>query len=342
MKLLFYSDLHLRSTGSFPPYNAIDSNGLTKELNNFITGFDFVRDCILTHKPAAVFCLGDVFHLTETQTTLTLHGCYLAMDKVDKACKELGIEHHIMFGQHDLVNEIHKVTSISLLNGFGKVHVEDSIVDINGFRVYLIPFKTSKGRLYTSLVEAQTVGDLICTHADFMGVKYENGANSESALSAELTKTCISGDIHLPQRVGSVTYPGSLLQHRFSQYDLERVGGCLIYNTDDQRITHIPNTYSKHYVKVRDLQKGLSFDPSKVLLQIVSSTPREEVDKLFKDYEYWYLPEIQAKEAVNRSYESFSLHNPKTLLTNYIREHRPEALTVVQEVLKTEVQQAST
>ena len=196
--LLCYSDTHLRSTGSFPPYNVVTESGLTKELLNILHGFKFVANQILEFKPKVVVNCGDTFHNTEFISSMTLHGAAIALDMIAKACQEVGAHHIIIPGNHDiLIQDPSKViTSITPLTGFGEICLKRHIHEVNGFKIGIVPYNSDHERAYSDLVELQNQCDLLVTHLDFCGAQYDTGRISESKIEPNFDVPVISGDLH--------------------------------------------------------------------------------------------------------------------------------------------------
>lgn len=333
---LFYSDQHLRERGSFPLYNSLENNGLTKELNNIVRGFSFVGDVIRQVKPKLVGALGDLFQNTEYQSARVLHAAHPALSAVRRACAEVGCKHVVIPGNHDILNEHSMITSINpLRHYFDEIFLEPSYIDVNGVRLAFIPATSHNGRAYAQLGDACANSDVVCTHMDFAGCRYESGTPSLSGLLPDWDKTIISGDIHLPQSVGSVHYVGSLVQQKFYKYSMDNIGGVLLYYPNTGEIKRIPNTYSKHYIKVRDVEEGLKLDPKKVVLQIVSDKPKAEINEIFKDFEHMYVPSLTVPDGEGDivSYDKFSFDDPSKLLLGYVRREKPEALSMYNAVM---------
>jgi hypothetical protein len=225
---LYYSDTHLRETGSFAPFNVLQANGLTGELNNIILGYRFVADQIRKYRPQHVGCLGDTFHVTESQTAKVLHSADVALGEVAQASRDVDAEHDIFAGNHEIENDLLRITSISPLRGYGRIILDFEIRDVHGVKIAFVPHFSDVGYLIDCIRRAEEEADLILAHADFEGCAYESGEKSKSKLSPQLKKPCIAGDIHLPQDIGSVSYVGALVQHRFGRMDLDQIGGVLL------------------------------------------------------------------------------------------------------------------
>lgn len=335
-KLLYYSDTHIRESGSYIPYQQLDKNGLTKELNNILRGFDFLHDLILQIKPERVGLLGDFYNNTEFQTARVLYASSLALSKVKSACDQVGAEHDIISGNHDMLSDNHNITNIANLVGYGNVYLEPTYVKLkNGKTVAYIPAISNTGLAFSQLNQAQNTADLAVMHQDFQGCKYESGTPSNSPLPAKWNIPIISGDIHLPQDIGSVHYIGALIQNKFYKTTLSQIGGALVYDTDNKTVTRYRNNYSKHYIKFVD---GLDTElppPNEVVLQVVSSASKEEIAERFKDYEYYHVPSIKPKsDSVKVNYSQFNLSDTESILRSHVNKERPEAIDVFNKVIK--------
>ncbi len=331
--LMFFSDAHLREVGSFPPFNKIEENGLSQELNNIILGFKFVADMVRKRKPKALFFLGDMFHTPEAIPTSVLSGAAQACALVRDACIEVGCKWYIMEGNHDILSDTFKINSVSQLCGYGEIIEEDGVIDIDGFQVWVSKFNSDKEKVGASLEKGKKY-NLIVTHLDFKGARYETGKVSNSRVSPNLDVPCISGDIHLPQDIGDVSYIGSLVQNRFNRTDLDEVGGILIFNTETSKITRIPNKYSKHYVKIEDLSQLEGLHPDRCVLQVKCPLPDEESVKLLEGYDYIHIPIPDYKEQVQVNKKIMSMERPDKILRSFLADERPETVKLFDEVIE--------
>jgi len=327
MKILCYSDTHIRDTGSFEPWNAIGPNGISYELENIITGYRFIADMVLEHKPDLVVCLGDVVQHTEFQTVQTLFGISKCYKLLESAINSVGAQHLAILGNHDIHNEKKKIHNLHILSGYGVNVIDDFFIgEFCGSLIALIPYTSNLAEVYSSLSVAQQSAKLILTHLDFQGARYDSGQISQSQISPHLTVPCISGDIHLQQSVSSVTYVGSLIQNRFNRPNLDGVGGVLIYDMDNKITTAIRNNYSKHYIRVRDGEWDSVPESKSCILKVISSKPRHEIDDRFSGYEYFVVPDVKIKEESIATYSEFVRIDPKRALRHHIESNNPEAI----------------
>lgn len=332
-ELMFFSDAHLRDTGSFPPFNKIEENGLSHELNNIILGFKFVADMVKKRKPKALFFLGDMFHTPEAVTTATLYGASIALSFIKEACHEAECEFYYMAGNHDILSDLFGINSVAQLAGYGNFISEDGPIYVAQQSIYVARFNSNPEKMAESLAKGLN-HSLIITHLDFKGARYETGKLSNSRISPNLGVPCISGDIHLPQDIGDVSYVGSLVQNRFNRTNLDEVGGVLMYNLDTKAITRIPNKLSRHYVKIEDLEQLEGLSPNRCVLQVKCPIPDEETEALFKDFMYVHIPMPDFREQVDPNKKIMSMEKPDRILRNHLSDERPELVQLFDEVIQ--------
>lgn len=347
MRILFYSDTHIRETGSFAPFNRIDpTTGLTYELLNILKGYDFLHDQIIKHNPNIVICGGDIVQTTEIQTTRVLHGMYLAHKKIKEACDKINAIHYMYPGNHDILSCHHGITSVGIMSGlFSEIFWEPIIKDAHDddstvFQFGYVPYHDDPIELNVQFRNMENKCDLIFCHQDFQGCNYGHDHFSTSPLSNKFKTTVISGDIHVVQTVGSVTYNGSLIQNVFAYDNLDRAGGCTLIDINkvdgENRIAiqSIMNNYSQHYIKVYKSSDVLAFKPTDAVFQVITEEDPQEIAKILEGYNYHYIPELKKRNEERKSYEYASLRNdPITMLSSYINANNPAAADLFMNIL---------
>lgn len=335
MKCLFFTDLHIKESSTYIGFNAIDSNGLSKELNNFIRGIEFVKNSILQIKPDIVFNLGDTVNIVDRLSIRELTAIS-KLGEIQEACSSLGIPHIILQGNHDIfsfseMSEEDRVINNSnisigcILKNYCDKYVSEieefTYKDVNFLLIPYLP--TSK-----MLIEAyrDESHDIILTHNEFRGSVYENGIFSDSSLSATKKIPIFSGHIHKPQVTGNIRYIGSLISIRFDR----NIGphGIGLYDTKTKEYTQIENTLSKQYVKCKSIQEALQLDPEKSLIKIQTKESKEAVDEALKEggYTYLYMKETEKREAIETHYSIQKSQEPKEMLRNYLEENYDESV----------------
>jgi len=341
MKILFYADPHFRETSSYPPFNRVQENGLTGELNNILLGFDFIRSRIEEYEPNLVIDLGDTYHKDNTVSVRTLHAASLGMGRISSICKMMGIDHLILVGNHDIyaVNESDgsKITSICSLEAHGILVTENMNYSLGkrgkaGFNIFLVPFTDSLEEAYQGILEGSHY-DLIAAHIDFLGAVHDNNHPVEVGLDSNVAVPVICGHIHLQQVVGSVIYPGSLIQGRFTREHLEDAGGVLIYDTDSNEYEIIQNDLSKHFIKVKDLNKLKFMDPDRCILKVYSELPEDDVQGMLEGFQYMFITSKNKDEAAQNLIRN-EIDKPEKMLRDFIIENKPEYVEIYDGVIK--------
>lgn len=337
MKILFYTDPHLREHGSFPPFNVRESNGLTRELNNIIKGFDFVADICKEKTVDYVICLGDLFHNIDSIPNSVLYGADIALSKISSIITK--DRHYCITGNHDIVNQSNHVNSISCLRGhFTPISSSQSITlqkDKEKVVVGFIPY-SDIGRVYSDMMSMRDNVDMICTHSECAGAVMESGHPVEAGVISKFGKPVFSGHIHLRQDVDDWKFPGSLVQHRFNRDNTLSIGGVIIYDTVSKSSEFIPNTYSKHYVVVRNIDTIPELHPDNCVLLTRLPIPRSEVEEILGGkYEFHYIPVPKSKSLTDSESVRFVNENISQdhLLKNFVYKNRPSAMDIVDKII---------
>lgn len=337
MKILFFADPHFRETSSYPPFNRIQSNGLSGALNNTLLGMTFLKLQIEIHEPDLVVLLGDTYHKDNVITVPTLHAAQIGFEDISYVCRKMGIDFLILMGNHDLYEVLQdgtKVTSICTLGGHGILITENMSYDLeDNFRIFLMPYCDDLEENYQSLLEGSKY-DLIAAHTDFLGAVHDNGHKVEVGLDSHTRVPVICGHIHIPQVVGNVIYPGSLLLDRFSRESYEDVSGVMIFDTETMEKETIRNTLSKHFIKVTDLSKLDDLDPERCILKIYSEAPEGDVKDLLEGFQYMFIHIKDKNKGSRDAYIRQGIDKPENLLRAFIEEDRPEHLWIYDEVVK--------
>jgi hypothetical protein len=338
VKILFYTDAHFRETSSYPPFNRVQVNGLTGELNNTILGFTFLLGEIERHEPNLVINIGDSFHKDNAITVRTLHAVKLGFTPIELVCKRMEIDHLIMMGNHDIyaiMEDGTRITSICALEKYGTIVTDNMTYDLNkDFRLYLMPYTDDMDEGYQGILEGSSGSNLIVAHMDFIGAVHDNNHPVETGLDPNVAVPVVCGHIHLPQEVGNVTFIGSLLMNRFTRESLSDIGGVLVYDVDTGEKQLIKNNQSKHFIKVRDLNKLKYLDPDRCILKIYSETPEEELKDLLEGFQYMFINLKDKDDATKEAYLSQEIVSPEVLLRSFISEEKPEFVELYDEVIK--------
>ena len=335
MRIIMYSDLHIKESSTYIGFNSIDGNGLSKELNNFIRGIEFVKDSIMKLKPDIVFNLGDTVNIVDRLSIRELM-VLSKIKEIQDACDFLSIPHIILQGNHDIFSfsglssedRIINSSEISIgciLSNMCTQYVSQ-ITDYtyNDVKFSLIPYLPVSKELIQAYQD--NGADIIMTHNEFKGSVYENGINSDSSLSVTKKVPVFSGHIHKPQVTGNIRYVGSLISIRFDR----NIGphGIGLYDTETKEYLQIENTYSRQYVKCKNLEELMQLDPDRYLIKLQTKESKDKVDEVLRDtnYIYVYMKEMERKKAVEMRYSIEKSQEPKEMLRAYLEENCDESV----------------
>ena len=343
MIVLFYSDIHIRENSSYIGYNAISPRGMTLELENYIRGIEFVSDSIKKYNPDIVFNLGDTVNIVDRLSIRELTALS-QISVIQDTCKNLSIPHIILQGNHDIYslpkdskdNQDTNLSHISIgciLSKFCDKYVTDiEEYEYQGVNFSLIPYLQKTPEVLSAFLDSKH--SMILTHNEFQGSVYESGIQSNTSLVATKKIPIFSGHIHKPQITGNITYIGSLISNKFDR----NIGfhGIGIYDTDKKKYSQIENTYSRHYIKCKNIDEMLALDPDRYLVKLQTRESKEEVENRLGEshrYQYVYVREIDRKDSVEIRYSVGRSQEPKVMLRNYLEENNPDVLDIYDEVI---------
>jgi len=315
----------------------LDSNGLTKELNNFILACQFTADKIRETKPDAVGHLGDTYHIQEFIPVPVIWGSHIGEKLISDACKELNIPYYRLLGNHDLWSETQLIHSLSGFENYGEIIINPIIKDIKGLKVGFLPYRSSYAWNYSNIQAMEKSADLLCCHNEFIGAAYNSGKSVEEGLSPNIKIPTISGHMHLVQKVGNVYFPGSTVLNMFVTDDEERIGGICVYDSETKNIERHINTYSRHYLKTT-IDKIKFLDPKRYVLQLLLD-PEVNIEQLREELsEYMFTPIYKSSHSINNrmreSYTGFETTDPKVILKDFVLKDRPDVAKVIERLFK--------
>jgi hypothetical protein len=329
LRILFYADVHCRDSGSFLPFNRLNERGLTGECENLLKGYEFLRDMIIEHKPDMVIDGGDATDVTEFQSARTLFTLARGHTMIRSAVDKVGCGWEGIPGQHDMINEEHMITNMEILKPYlDMIHLEPTVASYGDIKIGYIPFCTNTIELQKTIWKFGEICDVLVTHTNYKGCAFDSGKISESKLEASDKVVTLSGDIHLRQKVGMMYYPGSLIQNKFNRDDLSGAGGVIIFDTETKKVEFIQNSYSRHYVRVKDLTEFLKnpVPADRCVLKVVTELSYEEVKSEIPGYDFITAPpsKMSTDEAVE--YTDVALEDPISLASEWILKENPDAL----------------
>ena len=324
-KFLLYTDVHLRTFGSFPPYNILEPSGLTKEAHNFLKARTFLIEKIKELQPEKVIFMGDLFHNQEHLSLSELYLGYCFLQPILDVCNGIGAEHIGIPGNHDIANRNGTFNTLEPFHHyFHSVYTVPTIVD----NMCFLPYSDDKEAL-DKFVKEHKPEFLFC-HEEFHGAFMETGRPCSHPITYnQHAKKVFSGHLHLRQTVENITYPGSLIQHRFSNSNLDGIGGVLLYENGEE--THFINDKSSHYVVVKELEdlEELKMSGIPFVAQIRTyeslETVKDICTSLEIDYQYINIPTKNSPDV----YRDLPQFDPIMMLRSWILRKRPDVVSLL-------------
>lgn len=275
MKFLLVGDIHIR-------------------LDNF-DEIDLLLEQICTHlqehPDASLVLLGDILHSFEKVFTPCLNKACEFIQTCSKYAKT-----YVLVGNHDYVNQYQFQTDQHWMNPLKcwgeQVVIVDKVICVEG-HVLMCPY-VSTGRLTEALDSSEMNWkediSLVFCHQEVRGCKMGMYVSEHGDVWEETFPQLISGHIHETQKIGkNVYYPGSPLQHSFSDFQQKRLI-CLVEYVPMQKLIKtmeiVLSVPRKQIIRttlttggsVSSLSQVAKGDKTKLILKDVSA----EQFKLFK------------------------------------------------------------
>jgi hypothetical protein len=252
--MLLYADIQV---GKFSLFDQQSMSGYGLRLDNIIQACEWVANEIRQRKPTIVVNLGDIFDPIGILDSDSLSAGSKCIAIVQEACDEVGAEHIMLVGNHDYGYVSRKVTSIDHFGFLTKIKViRDSSTFMFGNKLILaIPYLSDQTHIQNSFNGAMAAGcRLAVTHLDYRGARFNAKMQSDyGANSSDFSQmNIINGHYHISQSLGNLICPGSLIQHKYSEYCPVRY---IVEVEEDLKINLIPNTISPVIFKTTNLDE---------------------------------------------------------------------------------------
>ena len=199
--------------------------------------------------------------------------------------------------------------------------------------------KIVDGKVYYNLTVTLDKPYRYVCNKNLIKTKYEGyvwclSVDNDTLMVRRNGKVGITGNS--PQKTGSVNYVGSLVQHKFNHWDLKKVSGVLHFDLNNGKIKRTKNILSKHYMKYDfDVTNTVpDVNPNQVLLQVFSEKSKDDISQIMENYDYIYVRKFNDLQITKNEYVGFNVEKPKTILRDYIKNNRPEALNNFDEVMR--------
>ena len=248
-KFIVTADTHFSAYSGSP----LTSDGHNQMLANIVEAMDAVLRSAVDHEASIIHC-GDFFHDRKAIKPEVLHYAGGWLQRV----REAGVELHVLVGNHDLSLSGDGTTSANILQTYAEVYGA------------FTPKKWPAGPLFCFLpyavnaeevrewTKAYPLGSILIAHLGIGDPKYAAcvptdyevpGSINVSDLHPERFSQVFLGHYHHGQQLtDNVRYVGSPLQLSFKETCEDK--GWILYDSDTNRVTHIPNTISPRFHKL--------------------------------------------------------------------------------------------
>jgi DNA repair exonuclease SbcCD nuclease subunit len=251
MRAVLTADIHIHPWSGF----STQVNGINSRLIDIVevlSEIDYYAD---ENEIKHWFILGDIFHKRNNIEIISYNILYKLLTKASKN-KTI----HLLVGNHDQTYVTKTYNSLTPLQRENiKVYDKPTIKEIDGVKVFFLPFDDDHDTLSGILRKNSTESDLVMGHmgihgasvigSDFFineGVKIHQSLDNRNKITE-----IFLGHYHTPQKISSeadVFYCGSPLHHTFHDYGQQK--SFINLDTDsDQRVTRIETDYPK-FIKI--------------------------------------------------------------------------------------------
>lgn len=226
--------------------------------------------CKLTQEHEASYCFiqGDMMDKTDRHSASLVNRVVDEVHNLSQFCKVF-----ILKGNHDYVDPA--TPYFKFMRYMPNVYyiTEPTKVALDGTKVFLLPHAREPMKEWAPLRLPDA--DLLLIHQTVKGAMAESGTEMEGLPMAFFAgcKEILSGDIHVPQSIGALTYVGSPYHVHFGDKFKPRI---LIRREDGKRENYLTQFPMKHVMDITnlsdldwgDLTKG---DQSKVFVHLQPS-----------------------------------------------------------------------
>ena len=219
MKIFLYSDLHISRTSSIMPID-VDNSKYTFRQQMIINLGNYMAEIIKEEKPDLIINCGDSYD----QHTITSYDIDVASEFF-KCFQNLNIDHYVLVGNHEMVNQ--NFNAISLLNNINGIKVIDEPCTIG--ELAFLPYCN-----YKEILEFPE-GKFLFSHQDIQGSLIRGEFALPEGISTDVLKEkyklVFNGHIHKSSINQNVVNVGSISTHSFSD-DNDSVPQCYIFDTE--------------------------------------------------------------------------------------------------------------
>ena len=174
------------------------------------------------------------------------------------AVKELGIDTHVILGNHDTyyknTNEVNAMQNLNL--GDVKIYTKATEVNLGGLDILFIPWICEDNYEDTIYKIDNSTSQIAMGHLEIKGFEMHRGVVNEHGLEREQFKRfekVMSGHFHKKSDDGHIFYLGTQYQIMWSDYNCPK--GFHVFDTETRELERFENS--------RPIFKKLSYDDTK-------------------------------------------------------------------------------
>jgi len=302
------------------PHFKIDNSIETKLMSDAI-----IEQCQNT-KPDAIVCLGDVLDRFSKIDLTPLSDAIDFLSKLQEiAPLYLIIGNHERMNNDDFCTDKHPFTSLKMWNN---THVVDypQVHQINDHKMIFIPY-VHNGRFSEAMDLLHLSSDsikehtLVFAHQEFKGCNMGHILSEDGDEYPEDYPLCISGHIHINQSIGNIIYPGSPIQHGYTDDDNRGILHISITSQGvDHKLISLGIKRKKLVSLTWDQFHKWEYDDQFFYKLNVTATP-VEIAQISKSKRYSELKSLGVKIKLTKLREQYhpkTSHNQSTQKRSYI------------------------
>jgi len=247
-KIVLASDFHIRYTN---PMDHVDENGVSSRLNEILDSLSWAVEIGKQHKANIFISTGDVFDTSERLPTKE----GLIIQETFKKIKENYKSVFFIPGNHDIISN--ECNILTLFEPIIKVFSNPSYLDINGARLFFLPYVREPELFYSTLEEFKKYNCfgkkyLFAHFWDSSVVSLDSEAIDLNKADFNMFDKVFSGHYHSPSinTDNKIIYCGTLLNKKFNERGQK---GAWILNCETEKITFYPNPLSPTFVTTKDI-----------------------------------------------------------------------------------------
>lgn len=249
MKIVLSTDWHLKFIS---PFDRVTETGTPSRLQEILDSIDWVIDIGKKHKATYFLGLGDIFDSSERLQTKEGLAILQAFKRISTTFPNRSI---FIPGNHDQISASQNI--LDFFTPSVKVFSSPGIVDIQGARLFFLPYTREKEDVYSKLDEFLTKFDTPSKKYLF-GHFWDSAVMSVDPEAVSLNEKYLAffdrvflGHFHVPTTDinAKLVYLGTLLNKRFNESGKK---GCWILDTEANTLVFHENPHSPEFFNVSD------------------------------------------------------------------------------------------